>query len=182
MWHGILALLLLTASEAVEAQFRYATNGGTITITGWSGSGAANLPATINGLPVTSTGYGAFYESEEGPWNLTSVTIPASVTNIGYEVFAVCEFLSSVKMTNGVTSIGGEAFYANFNLNSITIPASVTSIRDDAFGTAGGLQSDYFEGNAPTIGSDVFWGPPRQSIICQAPPGGVTSPPIRVFR
>ena len=49
---------------AVQAQFTYVTNNGTITITGGSGgcpSGALTIPDTINGLPVTSIGDWAFY-------------------------------------------------------------------------------------------------------------------------
>jgi len=44
---------------AVQAQFTYTTNNGTITITGYAGSGgvgAVTIPGTINGLPVTSIG------------------------------------------------------------------------------------------------------------------------------
>ena len=50
-------LLLLTLPAAVQAQYNYMTNNGTITITGYTGSsGAVTIPSTINGLPVTSIG------------------------------------------------------------------------------------------------------------------------------
>jgi hypothetical protein len=79
----LLLLPLLAAPAAVQAQLRYATNGPAITITGWSGSGGVNIPATINGLPVTSINANAFAENPNGPWYLTSVTIPGSVTKAG---------------------------------------------------------------------------------------------------
>ena len=44
------------------------------------------IPATINGYPVTSIGYVAFF----GCSGLTSVTIPNSVTSIGWCPFEGC--------------------------------------------------------------------------------------------
>ena len=56
-------LLLLTPPAAVQATLYFTVNYGTITITGYSGSGGAvTIPSTITGLPVTSIGKGAFYE------------------------------------------------------------------------------------------------------------------------
>ena len=75
----------------VQAQFNYTNNGdGTVTITGYTGPvTAVTIPNTINGLPVTSIGYDAFYNgATPGPGILTSVTIPDSVTSIGDFAFA----------------------------------------------------------------------------------------------
>ena len=71
----------------MEAQLLYTTYNGTITITGYSGPAYdVTIPGTINGLPVTSIGDHAFHY-----WhNLTSVTIPNSVTNIGDDAFSFC--------------------------------------------------------------------------------------------
>ena len=66
----LLALLLLTLPAAVQAQFNYMINNGTITITGYTDSGGAvTIPSTINGLPVTSIGDGTFQSCS----SLTSV-------------------------------------------------------------------------------------------------------------
>ena len=65
--------------------------------------------------------------------SLTSVTIPDSVTSIGYEAFYECESLTSVTIPDSVTSIGDEAFRYCTSLTSVTIPDSVTSIGDRAF-------------------------------------------------
>ena len=49
-------LMLLALPAPVQAQFNYTTNNGTITITGYTGSGGAvTIPSTINGLPVTAS-------------------------------------------------------------------------------------------------------------------------------
>ena len=46
----------------------------------------------------------------EGCKGLTSITIPNSVTSIGYRAFDDCSSLTSVTIPNSVTSIGGHAF------------------------------------------------------------------------
>ena len=50
-----------------------------------------NIPSEINGTPVTTIGNAAFRDS-----SVTSVTIPASVTEIGANAFADCTNLTSV--------------------------------------------------------------------------------------
>jgi len=65
--------------------------------------------------------------------NLTSITIPASVTNIGGSAFKYCYSLTSVTIPDGVTNIGPEAFLECTSLTSIILPESVTSIGWAAF-------------------------------------------------
>ena len=63
----------------------YGIVGDSITITGCdtAASGALVIPDTIAGKPVTAIGDNAFYDCS----NLTSITIPASVTGIGNSAF-----------------------------------------------------------------------------------------------
>ena len=76
---GLLPGLLLTLPAAVHAQFTYRTNHGTITITGYTGSGGAVvIPSSTNGYPVASIGDSAFGANA----GLTSITIPDSVTSL----------------------------------------------------------------------------------------------------
>src|SRR5580658_10270934 len=93
---------LLAAPGPVQAQFTYTTNDGAITITGYTGTNrTVTIPASINGLPVTSIGTEAF----DNKTNLTNIYMP-----------------------NGVTSIGSSAFYGCIRLTNITIPASLTNL------------------------------------------------------
>ena len=129
----LLPLLLLLSVLAVKADqygdFGYTTNGGSVTITNYSGpGGAVAIPSTINDLPVTSIGDDAFADS-----SLTSVTIPDGVTSIGNEAFFQCTGLTSVTIPSSVTSIGSFAFHYCRSLTSVTIPNSVTNIGDRAF-------------------------------------------------
>ena len=79
-WCLLPLLSLLALPAAVKAQFLYTTNNGTISIAGYTGPGGdVTIPGTINGLPVTSIEDWAFAEC----YSLTSVTISNSVTSIG---------------------------------------------------------------------------------------------------
>ena len=73
--------------------------------------------------------------------NLTSINISDSVTSIGEDAFLGCEKLTSINIPDSVTSIGEEAFYGCYNLTSINIPDSVTSIGSRAFLGCKGLIS-----------------------------------------
>lgn len=89
-------------------------------------------------------------------FNLTSVTIPDSVTSIGDYAFSGCESLTRVTIPGNVTSIGKNAFQNSFGLESITISASVTSIGQEAFYYCRALKHVEFMGSAPTIGENCF--------------------------
>ena len=65
--------------------------------------------------------------------SLTSVTIPNSVTRIGYDAFLNCYDLTSVEIPNSVTSIGNSAFANCRDLRSVTIGNSVKEIGHQAF-------------------------------------------------
>ena len=90
-----------------------------VTITGCnkSANGAITIPSEIDGKPVTSIGYEAFYKCT----GLTSITIPNSVTSIGYNAFKYCTGLTSITIPNSVTSIGDWAFNHCTGLTSINV-------------------------------------------------------------
>jgi len=98
----------------------------TITITGYTGSGGdVTIPDTINGLLVTSIGFGAFNYCT----SLSSVTVPDSVTSIGIMRLELHQS-EQRPIPNSVTSIGLGAFNFCTSLSSVMIPNSVTSIGD----------------------------------------------------
>ena len=70
-------------------------------------------------------------DSSSNPACSKDVVIPQNVTHIGLEAF-VERSLTSVIISNGVISIGANAFELN-SLESVTIPGSVSSIGDEAF-------------------------------------------------
>ena len=70
---------------------------------------------------VTSIENGAF-----ACCSIASITIPNSVTNIGYLAFSDCKYLTSVIIPDSVTYIGGFAFNGCNNLDSVTIGKGIT--------------------------------------------------------
>ena len=105
-----------------------------------SGTCGANLTWTLSDdgvLTISGTGAMTGYSSS-APWyssrsSITSVIISDGVTSIGYWAFMGCSHLTSVTIGNSVTSIGGDAFFLCTSLTSVTIPNSVTSIGNGAF-------------------------------------------------
>jgi hypothetical protein len=106
--NGIVTLKLKSGKvfeveSSVKTKFEYEIKGGTLTITGcdYFTRGEFVIPAKIEGKPVTNIGKKAFKASE-----LTSITIPDSVTSIGDEAFSHCESLTSITIPHSVPSIG----------------------------------------------------------------------------
>lgn len=161
----------------MDARFNCAAQNGTITITQYRGcGGVVAIPATVEGLPVTSIGSNAFYRCR----SLTSVVIPDGITRIGHNAFWACTGLTSVMIPDTVTSIEGGAFLGCPNLGRVvigkgvssigygafgccaslprlTLPVSVTSIGGSAFGSCTNLTGLYFKGDAPNRGCPVVF-------------------------
>ena len=178
--------LLIAKSQAQD--FTYTNTNSTITITGYTGPGGnVDIPANIDGLPVTAIGGVAFM----GNTNLAAITIPDTVTNmedglafmasasgafsfcsgltnvvignhvvyIGAATFAYCTRLTRVSIPDSLTTLGLAAFDDCQSLTNVTLPAGLTTIGDYAFQDCVSLAGVYFKGNAPTwVGGSVFSG------------------------
>ena len=135
----------IVASAETSGDFEYSVEGGNVKITKYIGSGGSvDIPATIDGKPVTSIGEYAFADCS----GLTSITIPNSVISIGNYAFAGCSELTSITIPSSVTSIENYAFVGCSELTSITIPSNVTSIGNYAFGNCSGLKTIYIPNGA----------------------------------
>ena len=101
---------------------------------------------------VTTICNDAFSSCED----LTSITIPNSVTSIGSYAFGYCTSLTSITIPNGVTTIEERSFYNCNNLTSVTIPNSITNIESYAFAYCSSLHSFTIPNNLTTIKSYTF--------------------------
>ncbi|GMO65997.1 MAG: hypothetical protein Ta2A_13920 [Treponemataceae bacterium] len=125
-------------NSSSENDFEVSVEDGQVTITEYMGKGGAvSIPETIGGKPVTRIGDHVFAFRKD----LTSVSIPPSVTVIEDEAFFRCPGLASVSIGEGVTDIGCGAFSHCSELTTLTIPESVINIGGGAFAGCNNLTS-----------------------------------------
>ena len=114
--------------------------------------GCSGLTSLTLPSSVTSIGWSAF----SGCSGLTSLTIPSGVTSIGWSAFSGCSGLTSLTLPSSVTSIGDQTFEGCSGLTSLTIPSGVTSIGDEAFSGCSGLTSLTIPSGVTSIGNYAF--------------------------
>ena len=95
------------------------------------------VPSSLRKVTITGGKVGSYAFS--GCTGLTSVTISEGVTSIGEYAFDGCTGLKSVTIEEGVTSIGDYAFSGCKGLTEVTILSSVTYIGNYAFEGCTGL-------------------------------------------
>ena len=111
---------------------------------------AVIIPGTVifgNTFAVRVIANNAFKNQTE----LTSVMIPATVTNIGESAFSGCSSLESIVIPDSVESIGKNAFNGCSGVKSVVIPSSVKSIGDYAFYGCNSIETLTY--NTDAIGS-----------------------------
>lgn len=117
-----------------------------------------NIPAKMNGYPVTAIGDEAFRYCE----SLTSVSIPDSVTHIGDEAFGGCTGLTGTSYDNGIY-LGNEnnpyiyLWKANYqNVSSVTIHEDTKIIGNDVGWKCNQLTSLMIPDGVTSIGRSAF--------------------------
>ena len=120
-----------------------------------------NLTWTLNNGKLEITGTGAMYAyrigSDWGREEVTSVVISEGVTSIGDSAFSSCENLTSVSIPSTVTTIGEWAFNFCNKLTEITIPKSVTKIGERAFSSCESLTEIVIPDGVTVIPGAAFY-------------------------
>ena len=191
---------VIDALEPFAFRYEEIAEGTEIAITGFNNpGGAVEIPAAIDGKPVTSIGEGAFENVM-----ITAVSIPASVKNIhnlafkscsqlqtvtfaegsalasiGDNAFEGCQKLSSLQLPEGVTEIGRAAFNGCRALREVTVPTGVTEIEDFTFGVCASLREIHLPEGLTSIGASAFTGCAALTQIVL--PDGVTALGARAF-
>ncbi len=123
------------------------------------------IPDEVNGVPVTNIGIYAFHNC----YNITSIKIPNSVTDIGYEVFGGARSLTAIDVSeknNNYASIDGVLFNKEKtilytypegkNSSEYTIPDTVTIIGYCAFYGCINLKSIIVPDSVTSIAAQAF--------------------------
>ncbi len=95
---------------------------------------------TFSSGKLTIFGDGAMpdYETNNRPWekyknHIKEIVVSDGVTTIGANAFYKCIQVTSVTLADGLTTIGKSAFYDCRSITSISLPDSVTSLGASAF-------------------------------------------------
>lgn len=86
--------------------------------------GAIEIPAELDGFPVGAIAPYAF----RGCINLTSITIPSCVTNIGWNAFEDCKSLTSISLPPSMRNVPNWLVAGCSSLEELVIPEGVTTV------------------------------------------------------
>ena len=181
----LLALLALLLPPAAHAQFTYVTNGGTLTITRYTGNASTvAVPSHINGRRVTRIGTKAFYskyyltrvslsptltridaKAFMNCFNLASISIPDSVTHLGSFAFMACGHLASARISTGIDNIAIGTFDSCRDLKSITLPPGLTNLDAYAFSYCESLSQVSIPNSVRSIGPWAFYACTRLTSV-----------------
>ena len=118
---------------------------------GTSTETAIIIPSEYAGLPVKEI-EGAFTYGSD----IISIKIPEGVTTIGERAFAGAENLRSVIIPSTLTEIGAKAFENCRNLTRLSFSNNLISIGEKAFYNCLNLEEVYLGNNIKTIGANAF--------------------------
>jgi hypothetical protein len=96
---------------------------------------------------------------------VTSVEIPATVTDIERDAFKGCTRLESVTLPDGLMSIADGAFERCTSLTNVVIPATVTNIGYFAFRDCLRLADVILRGDPPRQDLGVYMGVPAFTVV-----------------
>lgn len=126
------------------------TKWGDITIT----YNPENESVIISGTGKFESSIESFIPTNE--FNLKSIRIEQGITSIGNGAFSYCKGLTSITIPNSVTSIGEQAFSSCENLESVELPDSIKNIGREAFYKCVKLKSVVLPQNLSEIETSVF--------------------------
>lgn len=160
----ILTCLLVLAAAAGMAQetavidgVKYLLDGGKASVMQQSGlTGDIVIPETVRhdntDYTVITVQSNAFKGNE-----ITSISLPNTVSVMGEACFESCSRLESVTLSAGLTSLGNSCFYDCRNLASVTLPEGIEELGYQCFYGCTSLESVVLPGSLRTIGNNCFY-------------------------
>jgi hypothetical protein len=123
----------------------------------------ANSPMSNIELPMNLKDIGSL---AFGNSNLTSISIPDSITSISDSTFYGCSYLSDIYLPENLTTIGVQAFTQCQNIAKINFPSKVSIINNLAFSECNALTEIYSQNPVPpTIVGTPFRNGPITATI-----------------
>ena len=137
-----------------------------------------NTDITSISLPnsITSLGNNCFQHCK----NLIYVKLPDNITSLGDNCFQFCHNLISVKLPDNITSLGDYVFSSCRKLSSIKLPDTLTSLGEYCFSFCDGLTSLLLPNSITTLGPGCFMG--CENIETITLPSNITSLPPFCFK
>ena len=134
--------------------YKISDSGAIITGCDASVSGNVVLPSKYDNRAVVGIDNNAFNSCGQ----ITSITLPQSVTFIGNSAFSNCTLLNSINFSTRLESIGDNAFENSGLLKSVCIPDTVTYVGNNAFLNCRSLTSVTVSRKIKSIESGTFSG------------------------
>ena len=149
-YYGISQTVTVTQTILLDDYFRITyttTNNDIVTLYDNTVFGANIVSNTYeNGIgtilfdkPITKVGDEAFCDCS----TLKSIALPDGVTELGGWAFFGCIYLEEATLSNRLKTIGDAAFSSCSTLSSITLPQSLEHVGDSAFYGCSGMEAYY---------------------------------------
>lgn len=179
LFEMLMLLPMVTSAESVEIDgiyynLIYKGNVAEVTVNPNGYVGDISIPKTITydgtQYSVTSICDGAFRQDGAIVKGLKSISIPKSITAIGYNAFYLCHTLTKVHIEDieswcKITFANGDSNPANYahhlfmdgnEIKELVIPNTITSINNYAFRQCSGINSISIPNSVTSIGDDAF--------------------------
>ncbi len=128
------------------------TDGSVQEIGRWAYNNCDSLTSITIPNTVTRIGYAAFYSCK----NLVKVSIPKSVQSIDDWAFNYCTALTEITVPMGVTRVSMGMFDHCSSLKHVQLPATINSIAENAFYACLALEELNIPSSVTEIGEDAF--------------------------
>ena len=163
----------ISVNDSPWAQYQYdiqsvIIENGVTSVGAYAFTLCSNLTSVTLPGSITAIGDGAFYET-----GLVKLELPANLKTIGTDAFQLCGNLEQVSLPNGLTTIGVRAFAACWSLTEVQIPNTVTTLGERAFYDCPGLKKIQLPAGLTAIESELLTNSANLTEIVI--PAGVTS-------
>ena len=139
--------------------------------------GAVAIPDQLGGMDVvkleydySTGGLGVFQDRTD----ITSVTMPNTITDLDHDNFYGCTGLTSVTLSTALTDTGYNTFYGCTSLATIALPAGLTSVSGSAFQGCNALATVTIPAGVTVVADFAFNGCPLNQASMKLPAGLTT--------